>query len=324
MQITFNTKGHDPFIDFLKAYCILVVIFCHGFPYLNTIGYPIWGVQIPLFFLIQVFHCYKRESRDINWRNIVKRVVIPFVTVEVFILAMLILKNSFVEINRLIYTGIIGGGYGPGAYYPWIYLQMVVLIPFVRPICEKLNNWQSLIVFFIISECLEVFCSLINIPDALYRLLCFRYVFLIYFGWIWAKEGIKFNTLTIVFSVISLCSLLFFAYGNIAEEPFFFSTAWSTHRWPCYYWVSYLFAGLLYSLYKLIRDNLFFTQLVCKLSLASYEIFLVQMIFYSLLSPKDIYFINNEYIQFALWYAFAFLISIAGGIGLYKIEKKYI
>lgn len=248
----------------------------------------------------------------------------PFVIIEAFILVILTLKGSFVEFNRFVYDGITGGGYGPGTYYPWIYLQMAILIPLMRPICEKLNNGKSFIVFFIISECLEIFCSLISIPDTLYRLLCFRYVFLIYLGWIWAKEGIKFNGLTVVLSIVSLCSLMFFAYGNIVAEPFFFTTGWNTHRWPCYYWVSCLFTGLVYGLYKLIRNNLYFTQLASKLSLASYEIFLVQMAFYSLLSPKEIYFINNENVQFALWYALAFLISIVGGIGLYKIEKKYI
>jgi len=42
-HISFNISGRDSFIDFLKAYCILVVVFCHGFPYLDVIGYPIWG-----------------------------------------------------------------------------------------------------------------------------------------------------------------------------------------------------------------------------------------------------------------------------------------
>lgn len=43
MPVYFNRTGYDPFIDFLKTYCILVVVFCHGFPFLKEIGYPIWG-----------------------------------------------------------------------------------------------------------------------------------------------------------------------------------------------------------------------------------------------------------------------------------------
>lgn len=43
MSISFNKTGYDPFIDFLKTYSILVVVFCHGFPYLQEVGYPIWG-----------------------------------------------------------------------------------------------------------------------------------------------------------------------------------------------------------------------------------------------------------------------------------------
>lgn len=92
--ITFNKTGYDPFVDFLKAYCILVVIFCHGFPYLDKIGYAVWGVQIPLFFLIQVFHCYKREPKAINWKTIWRRIVLPFIAIEVLIFGVLYLTGG--------------------------------------------------------------------------------------------------------------------------------------------------------------------------------------------------------------------------------------
>lgn len=89
-RISFNKTGYDPFIDFIKAYCILVVIFCHGFPYLNEIGYAIWGVQIPLFFLIQIFHCYKREMKPLNWRMIWRRIVLPFVVIEAIVFSVML------------------------------------------------------------------------------------------------------------------------------------------------------------------------------------------------------------------------------------------
>lgn len=93
-MISFNKVSYDPFIDFLKAYCILVVIFCHGFPYLKQVGYAIWGVQIPIFFLIQVFHFYKREPKPINWKMIGKRIVLPFVAIELLIFGVLCLTGG--------------------------------------------------------------------------------------------------------------------------------------------------------------------------------------------------------------------------------------
>jgi len=61
--ITFNTKGYDGFIDFIKAYAIICVLIGHTLiPYLHDIGYCIWaGMQVPLFILVQSFHGYKKE-----------------------------------------------------------------------------------------------------------------------------------------------------------------------------------------------------------------------------------------------------------------------
>ena len=107
--ITFNTTGHDDFIDFIKAYCILIVVFCHGFPYLKEIGYGIWGVQIPLFLLIQVFHCFKRDSKPINWRAVSRRVIIPFVVIELIVFGVLFISSWGQNSVRLLKEGIKGG-----------------------------------------------------------------------------------------------------------------------------------------------------------------------------------------------------------------------
>ena len=94
MHIKFQTTGHDEFIDFIKSYAILCVIFGHTFPMLDKIGYGIWaGMQVPLFILIQTFHYLKKERNfKINVGKILGRVVVPFVIAEIltFIVAMLI------------------------------------------------------------------------------------------------------------------------------------------------------------------------------------------------------------------------------------------
>ena len=88
-MIALNTTGYEPFIDFLKAYSIIVVVFCHGFPWLNEVGYAVWGVQIPLFFLVQVFHCYKRAPKPINWDVMIKRIFMPFLVIQTIVFVVL-------------------------------------------------------------------------------------------------------------------------------------------------------------------------------------------------------------------------------------------
>ena len=323
-QMVFNKAGYDPFIDFLKAYSILIVVFCHGFPYLAKIGYSFWGVQIPLFFLVQVFHCYKREPKPINWDVIWKRIVLPFVAIELIVFGVLYLSGGGKNVIQLLKQGAMSGGYGPGSYYPWVYLQMVIVIPLLRPICEKLGKWKSLLVFILLSVAMEIISSITNLPDFIYRLLCIRYIFLIWIGWIWVKEGIQFKAFNIAASLLSLCSLLYFAYFKNNLEPFFYNSGWTTHRWICYFWVGFAFTWLLYMIYQAINKNESVNKAIKTLATASWEIFLVQMAYYAVVLPKYFEFIGSQIIQFGLWFALAFVVSIPGGIWLHKLETKYI
>lgn len=112
-SIQFNTKGHDDFIDFIKAYAILCVLFGHTFGMiLDKVAYGVWaGMQVPLFILIQSFHGLKKESVTFNFAKVFKRVLLPFFLVEVltFVIALIIGNNEY---KLLIMSGLIGGGTG--------------------------------------------------------------------------------------------------------------------------------------------------------------------------------------------------------------------
>lgn len=58
------------------------------------------------------------------------------------------------------------------------------------------------------------------------------------------------------------------------------------------------------------------------LASASYEIFLVQMAYYSVFNIQVLGFLGNKNIQIIVWFALAFVASIIGGMLLYRIEGK--
>ena len=302
----------------------MVVCFCHGFPYLKEVGYPIWGGQIPLFFLIQIFHCYKREPKSINWNMIIKRIFLPFLIIQILIFGMLLLTGEYESLSRIIKVCVSRGGLGPGSYYPWIFVQMAIIIPLMRPLCQKIDKCKSLFIFILISEAIEIVCSIIDLPDAIYRLLCLRYIMLIWFGWMWAKEGIKMNFTTIIISILSLGLVIYFGYFSRSTEPWLYETGWSTHRWPCYFWVGIMFVSALYKVYVTVNKYEIVKKTTSVLASASYEIFLIQMMYYAVMQPKYFTIINSEYLKYGLWLIMALVISLSGGIGLFKFESKCI
>ncbi|MBR0323688.1 MAG: acyltransferase [Bacteroidales bacterium] len=321
MSIKFKTTGYDEFIDFIKFYAIICVIFGHTFPLLDKIGYGIWaGMQVPLFVLVQSFHYLKKENVKINIRKILGRIVVPFLIAEVltFTIAMFVKGESA---TTLFHDFIHQGGYGPGSYYPYIYLQIALLLPAFAILLKRFNKTTLLIIFLLISEGVEILFSLTNLPDIIYRLLAVRYIFLIYLAWLWVKDGITINKTTILLSILSLFAIIYFEYFNVNSEPWFYNTGWKSHRWPCYFFVSTSLIAILHHIWggEYLRNNKFIIKTIKTIASSSYEIFLVQMSLIYLFTTKSIFFVSNIFIRYIMWLVIVWTVSIGGGILINRI-----
>lgn len=322
--IQFNQRGHDDFIDFIKAYAIICVIFGHTFPCLDQVGYGLWaGMQVPLFILVQTFHSFKKEFCSFSFKKVFLRVLLPFLFIEflTFLLASFFTSNSG---NVLIEKFIKNGGFGPGSYYPWLYIQVSLFLPLFAKVLQTINKYQSFLLFIFVCEGLEIFFSLFDFPDSIYRLLFIRYLFLIYLGWLWVKEGIQLNFINIFLSFISLMSILYFEYLSTNNEPWFYNTVWKYHRWPCYYYVAYLLSAFLYGIWVRINKYILVNYIVSVLAKSSYEIFLTQMSTIFMFHRGFFSSISNGYIQYFSWLLFIWVISIVGGILLHKVFSLYL
>ncbi len=321
--IHFNTKGHDDFIDFIKAYSILCVLFGHTFgPILDYVAYGVWaGMQVPLFILIQSFHCLKKENVTFSFIRVFKRVLLPFFITEGMIFGVVIITGRY-DFNNLISSMISGLGCGPGSYYPWIYLQIaLMLIPFSW-LLNKLDFKCSLVVFLIISEGLEVLFSFLSLPEEIYRLLSVRYVFLIFLGWLWVNRGVRINLLTIILSVISLFSIIYFEYFSVNEEPWFVNTGFKFHRWPCFFFVANAFTAFLYILWQRLWRSEIIRRCTKKIAASSYEIFLVQMLLVYLSSVRMFSFLtSSSFLCYVYYIIFIWTFSLLIGFYFHKITE---
>lgn len=165
----------------------------------------------------------------------------------------------------------------------------------------------------ILCEGLEVLFSLVDFPDTIYRVLCVRYIFLFYLGWLWVKQGIRINGFTIAISILSLASILYFEYLSINDEPWIYATSWKYHRWPCYYFVANGFVAFLYFTWIKIKRYGTIKKIIEILSTASYEIFLLQMMLIFVLKLDAFSFIPNELLKYSLWILVVWSCSIIGG-----------
>ena len=316
--ITFNKEGRDSFIDFLKAYAIVFVLFGHTFPFLQEVGYGLYGqMQVPIFLLIQVFHTFKTE-KSIRIGKIWTRIIRPFLYAQFLIVICIVVCYGADKL--LIYKALSWGGYGPGSYYPYIYIQFAFLLPLCRKWFKGKSEISIAIALILICEICEIIFSVLDLPDSIYRLLCIRYLFLIYFGKKWVDKGIIMTKTTWVLSGLSLCLCIYFGYIATDTEPLFYNTGWKFHRWPCYYYVSHLLVYILYVIYSYITKFDFVVNCTRVLSQASYEIFLSQMVLIYLI-PSSI--ASNNVLSFGIWFISIWVLSLTLGVVINKINTIY-
>lgn len=321
-SILFNKKGYDPFIDFLKAYSIICVLIAHILPseFYKYILFQVWGdMQVPLFVLIQVFHAYKKGLKPkLNWNSLLKRICLPFIAVQAVIVGFKLLTGGGILWTSFIFSG----GYGPGSYYIWIYIQIVVLLVLIWPWLRTISFKQALIAFLILSICIEFLFSIIDFPDWLYRLLCVRYLFLIPLGLMWIEQGVLLNRKAVLISILSIVAVLFFVFTNYDLEPFFFNTSWKEHRWICYFYLPVLLTYGLYLVWEKIKQWQIMEKAVKWTAARSYEIFLAQMGLFVCFTTKVMSFISNGIVRFVLWAFLIFTLSILLGGVIYWFRKK--
>ena len=116
--------------------------------------------------------------------------------------------------------------------------------------------------------------------------------------------------MTIVLSMLSLVSIIYFGWYSKNDEPLFFATSWKYHRWPCYFFVCELGIYILHIIWNILKCNSIILKIVYFLSVHSYDIFLSQMIAYVLFNKSLFYSMPISWL-FRFLACFVFSLSFA-------------
>ena len=108
-----------------------------------------------------------------------------------------------------------------------------------------MSTTKAILIGVVLCEALQMLASVIDIPREIYRLLCFRYVFLMFLALVWVRHGIHMNRRTWTLSMLSMASIIYFGYFLTNDEPLFYYTPNHCHRWPCYFYVAFLLCYVL-------------------------------------------------------------------------------
>lgn len=167
------------------------------------------------------------------------------------------------------------GGIGPGSYYIYVYIEIALIAPCLYYVLRNRSTKTKFLVFIFLSELLELFCSWIHISDETYRLLFFRYFFLIYLGFSLDFKEMRLSSQKIFFACLSVVFILIDGYSNFNLEPFVYHTVWKGFHWLAYFYTAYIALNVLSVLYRKLFIT--FKNTICLMGRHSYQIFLSQM-----------------------------------------------
>lgn len=318
-SVELKKQGHDPFLDFLKGFCILSVILHHCL--FNALAlprtfllFPYWGrLAVPLFLILQAYHVFRRDYRPVNGAQIAKmlrKIFLPFACVTLLEFALLLALKDY-SFTDLLKRTIRSGGIGLGSYYFWIYLQFFFIVPIIHCFFTKKNIGLvgGGIMLFVLSAAVEIACSLTNFPVSLYRLACLRYLFLIYLGFAWSRIGIRISVSTVILSLVSVAFIYAFLAGLTFEPLFFTARGWENCHWVCYFYPAFLFMFFLWLAYRKFPSKL--CAAVMEIGRNSWHIFLAQMFFFAVFPYKKFLALGSVYATAPIFVAIAFAFSVA-------------
>jgi hypothetical protein len=229
------------------------------------------------------------------------RVFFPFILTQILLIILSIASHSF-----SVKSFIAGGGIGPGSYYPWVYLQLWFLMPFIFYIVKRnfvLGSLFIILVSVIVNILFFAFSSAdwFQLPFinhrkeafvSLYRLIVNRYLFIYPLIFMLIEKRIKYNVLLFC-GFIGAGFIFLISYKNINLEPFIFNSGWQVFEFPSMPYTLLVFI-FLYKIYEYIPN--IFTKIICKIGERSWEIFNFQMIYFTFCGYLNI----NKYLNLVL------------------------
>lgn len=307
-------------IDCMKGICIVFIIITHfTWNDLERLRYlfPFWiDMAVPFFMIISGFvyarSFIKHEIVTLESAYCLKNVLNRFIRYTVpFAFVFAVEEMLFIYIGggydtfQLI-RDFLSGGMGPGSYYYPVMIQFVLYFPIIYILVKK-HDFRGVCACALINIIYEVCRNAYGMNVECYRLLVFRYTLCIAFGCYLSIGNYKRNVrLSGIMVLMGILYIVVFRYLGYTPPITNFWTG--TCIWACLYIIP-ISAWIL-------NCNGMKNGILELFGKASYNIFLVQMIYYR--GARIVYgLIENRALQLGI----NIVICLGMGVIFYYVEK---
>lgn len=306
-------------IDVLKGICIIFVITTH-FSWTDSERlrylFPFWiGMAIPIFMIISGYvnslsyerHNISDISKAYDIQSIIDKLIrfsLPFTII--FLLDGIISRNFHLKKSDGPFAFLCAyarGGHGAGSYYFPFIIQFIFVFPVIYFIIKKYDI-KGYFLCGLINLIYEFLIRAYGVNLRTYRVLVFRYIWVIAFGVLLAIGKNKLTKkMYMVLTSIGIIYIILFMYY---EKELLITKWWvQTSMWASLFILPFV---------AFFINHNFKNRIMELIGKASYHIFLIQMIYYN--HSKYIY-IPKRYLQLIV----NILICLSVGVVFYVIES---
>ncbi|HFU4518378.1 TPA: acyltransferase family protein [Streptococcus suis] len=328
------TNSRVALFDTIKGIMVLCVIFTHLawsveqrqwfiFPYFVDMAVPIF-LLLSAYFRVNKWTVKQATLRMMYSSGIRESFKMLYLYAIVMVVNVLLSYSnhllgvkSFSGISSLrsFVLWFFSGESGPGGYYVPILIQVIFILPILYLLFEK-NKWLGLLTCFLVNVSVDALFAVMSehwYIGYLYRLISFRYFFVLGLGIFLSKQDMRSKTDTFIATLLGIVGGIMITVNHYIE-PFSWFYGWKSTSFLC---VPFAYA-LLFFMIKYGRKIP--ATLLSKLGVASYHIYLTQMLYFSVVAPfLAVYF---EVSSLNLWnLLFTFLICAFGGYACYILES---
>ena len=234
-EIMTNSKKYYIWIDNVKGLAIILVVLWHC-GYLCGKEYLQWFQHAVPLFLFCSAYLFRNKVNGNYWSKhqfvkLLKRIVLPYILVELLVVSILFGKSLFSNytLPTTFYDFIRMGGYGPGAYFPLVYVQCWLMIPFLVILKERTSFYKGFFLFIIVCVLMEsTFYLTCANRSWLWRLLAIKYLMILYVG-VNYEEFVKRRLLSCILIMLSIAlavlDIYFYPFDNMGWNGFHFFTS---------------------------------------------------------------------------------------------------
>jgi len=311
-------------LDVYKGVCIILIIVTHfswsEYQRKNILFPFLIEMAVPVFMTITGYvSSMSLDKKGADFKSayhpriiICKwlRFLIPYLPIYlVMVIYSIVEYGQNVSFAWLIKFFIVGG-LGPGSYYFTVMIQAVLMIPIIYWIVSRWK-FRGLLGCFTVNVLYEIIKTIICMSPDDYRLLAFRYIYILAYGcylYVIRRDNIR---------LCRLCSVIIGLTGAFYIVLFYYTSLkpWITDQWTLtsVFAVLFLFPIMQF----LVRAESIHCRMLELVGKASYNIMYAQLLYYVLLFDV----ISKCFHQTIVQLVMGIIVSCVAGIVFYKTEN---